>query len=234
MWIFLLLASCTLQSTTDNNSSNTMGKDEKKVSEPLVEPQEQVSPRIIILGDSITAGMGLDVSLAYPALLEKDLQTLGYPTEILNAGQSGDTTAGGLRRVDWLLKQQPDLLIVELGANDGMRGIAIEEIEGNLNGIIDKIQEKDIPVFLADMYIPSNFGKDYTNDFHQLFAKIAQEQDIPLLPFPLEEVAGRPELNQSDGIHPTAAGHQRMAEVLLPDLKNWREKWTPSTISTAH
>lgn len=227
MWTFLLCFSCTVQSTPDQTSTDIAAETVAAVVDNSVDAPAatEEKPRIIILGDSLTAGLGLDVGKAYPALVENQLGELGYPTEILNAGQSGDTTAGGLRRVDWLLKQNPDLLIVELGANDGMRGIPIPEIEKNLNGIIDKAQSNDTPVFLMDMYIPSNFGQQYTDGFHAIFAKTAAEQDIPLLPFLLQDVAGKKELNQADGIHPTAEGHERMADVVREGIKDWRMKW---------
>ena len=227
MWIFLLCFSCTVQSTPDQTSTDitakTVAEADKNSVETPTEAEEK--PRIIILGDSLTAGLGLDVGKAYPALVENQLSEMGYPTEILNAGQSGDTTAGGLRRVDWLLKQDPDLLIVELGANDGMRGIPLLEIEKNLNGIIEKAQGNNTPVFLMDMYIPSNFGQEYTDGFHAIFAKTAMEQNITLIPFILQDVAGKKELNQADGIHPTARGHELMADVVREGIKDWRMKW---------
>ena len=230
MWTFLLCFSCTVQSTPDQTSTDITAETVAESAEKSVQTDAVVEykPRIIILGDSLTAGLGLDVSKAYPALVEHQLGELGYPTEILNAGQSGDTTAGGLRRVDWLLKQHPDLLIVELGANDGMRGIPLAEIEKNLNGIIDKAQVNDTPVFLMDMYIPSNFGQEYTDGFHAIFTKTAEEQGIPLIPFILQDVAGKAELNQADGIHPTAEGHTLMADVVLRGVKDWRIEWTPA------
>lgn len=230
MWTFLLCFSCTVQSTPDQTSTDIATETViEKTTDPTVKTPALIGekPRVIILGDSLTAGLGLDVNKAYPALVENQLGELGYPTEILNAGQSGDTTAGGLRRVDWLLKQNPDLLIVELGANDGMRGIPLVEIEKNLNGIIDKAQEKGVPVFLMDMYIPSNFGQEYTDGFHATFAKIAAKQEILLLPFLLQDVAGKPELNQADGIHPTAEGHKLMADAVCKGIKKWRQDWTP-------
>ena len=227
MWTFLLCFSCTVQSTPDQTSTDITAETVTSVANNSVDTPDVTNekPRIIILGDSLTAGLGLDVGKAYPALVENQLSELGYPTEILNAGQSGDTTAGGLRRVDWLLKQHPDLLIVELGANDGMRGIPLPEIEKNLNGIIDKAQANNTPVFLMDMYIPSNFGKEYTDGFHAIFAKTAEEQDITLIPFILQDVAGKKELNQADGIHPTAEGHALMAEVVREGIKDWRMEW---------
>jgi acyl-CoA thioesterase-1 len=228
MWTFLLCLSCTVQSTLDQTSTDIATETVSEVTKSPVKTEALIEdkPRVIILGDSLTAGLGLDVNLAYPSLVASQLNELGYPTEIINAGQSGDTTAGGLRRVDWLLKQNPDLLIVELGANDGMRGIPLTEIEKNLNGIIDKAQNKDTPVFLMDMYIPSNFGKEYTDGFHDIYDQIAKEQSIPLIPFLLQEVAGKPELNQADGIHPTAEGHELMADVVRESIKEWRMTWT--------
>ena len=226
MWNLVFYLSCTVQSTTDNISSDQEKEKTSLHSTEAIKEETISKARIIVLGDSLSAGMGLDISLAYPALLETQLNQNGYATEIVNAGQSGDTTAGGLQRVDWLLKQNPDLLIVELGANDGMRGIPISEIEKNIRAIIDKAQPKNIPVFLTEMYIPPNFGQEYTKEFHSLFAQIAADENIPLLPFPLEEVAGKAELNQGDGIHPTAKGHQLMAKELLPMIENWRRSWT--------
>ena len=230
MWTFLLCLSCTVQSTTDQTSTN-IPAETVSVSSKTPSKSDAIAkdkPKIIILGDSLTAGLGLDVNLAYPALVANQLGELGYPTDIINAGQSGDTTAGGLRRVDWLLKQNPDLLIVELGANDGMRGIPLPEIEKNLNGIIDKAQANGTPVFLMDMHIPSNFGQEYTDGFHEIFEHTAAAQDIPLIPFLLQDVAGKPELNQADGIHPTAQGHALMADVVREGIKEWRMKWVPT------
>ena len=224
MWTFLLCFSCTVQTTNEQASTETSPK-ENSTKAITLDPTVESKPRIVILGDSLTAGLGLDIDSAYPALVEQQLSDLGYPTEILNAGQSGDTTAGGVRRVDWLLKQKPDLLIVELGANDGMRGIPLSEIEKNLNAIIDKSQEANVSVFLMDMYIPTNFGQEYTNGFHSIFATVAKEQEITLLPFLLEDVAGKATLNQADGIHPTAEGHTLMAKVVLEGIKPWRTQW---------
>jgi len=224
MWTFLVWFSCTVQTTNEQASTKKTPKENTVVEQVEV---TEAKPRVIILGDSLTAGLGLDVDSAYPALVEQQLTDLGYPTEILNAGQSGDTTAGGVQRVDWLLKQKPDLLIVELGANDGMRGIPLGEIEKNLNTIIDKAQETNTSVFLMDMYIPPSFGKEYADGFHDIFANVATEQDIPLLPFFLQEVAGKPSLNQADGIHPTAEGHIIMADSVLSSIKDWRVAWKP-------
>ena len=183
----------------------------------------QKSPRIIILGDSLTAGMGLPVDVAYPKLLEKRLKQEDLPTEVLNAGQSGDTTAGGLRRIDWLLQQKPDLLVIELGANDGMRGIPLEEIRTNLSSMIEKAQKAKIPVKLVDMRIPPNYGEEYTNGFRSMYQDISSHYQIELLPFLLEDVGGQKDLNQADGIHPTKEGHQKISDRLYDPIKLWRE-----------
>ena len=221
MWTLLLWLSCTVQTTNEQASTSRKSKEIQTVS--AVEEQK---PRIVILGDSLTAGLGLDIDKAYPALVEKELEMLGYPTEILNAGQSGDTTAGGVQRVDWILQQKPDLLIVELGANDGMRGVPLPEIKKNLTTIIQKSKGADVPVFLMDMFIPPNLGKEYSDGFHEIFSTIAKEQDIPLIPFLLIDVAGKPELNQADGIHPTAEGHILMSKVVLEGISQWRSEWS--------
>ena len=183
----------------------------------------QKAPRIIILGDSLTAGMGLPVDSAYPKLLEKRLRGEDLPTEILNAGQSGDTTAGGLRRIDWLLNQKPDLLIIQLGANDGMRGIPLEEVRRNISAMIEKAQKANIPVKLADMRIPPNYGEEYTKGFQAIYPELAAQYQIELLPFLLQDVAGQKQLNQADGIHPTKEGHQQISERLYDSIKGWRK-----------
>ena len=221
MWTLLLWLSCTVQTT--NEQASTSRKPKEVQTTPVIAEDE---PRIVILGDSLTAGLGLDINKAYPALVEQELERLGYPTEILNAGQSGDTTAGGVQRVDWILQQKPDLLIVELGANDGMRGVPLTEIKNNLTTIIQKSQKSNTPVFLMDMYVPPNLGKEYSDGFHELYSTIAEEQNIPLIPFLLLEVAGKPELNQADGIHPTAEGHVLMSKVVLDAVTQWRSEWS--------
>lgn len=216
-----LLISCTDQST-NSTSSTAIDHSPNKTSE---QPQEQ--PRIIILGDSITAGLGLPSDGIYPTLLADHFQRAGTPTEILNAGVSGDTTAGGLRRIDWLLKQQPDLLLIELGANDGMRGVPLEDIEANLSKMIEKSQQADVAVRLLQMRIPANFGDEYTAGFAAIYPRLAEKHDVPLLPFLLQGVAGDQELNQADGIHPTKAGHSIIAETMFMQLEEWRADWKP-------
>jgi len=192
---------------------------------PVEKEQEQKRPRVIIVGDSLTAGMGLPVDQAYPKLLEQRLDMENLPTEVLNAGQSGDTTAGGLRRVDWLLQQKPDLLIIELGANDGMRGIPLAEVQANLAAMIEKAQKEEVLVKLMEMRIPPNYGEQYSAGFHKIYQTLATKYEIELIPFLLADVAGDASLNQADGIHPTKEGHQKMAESSFATIKKWRENF---------
>jgi acyl-CoA thioesterase-1 len=170
--------------------------------------------RVVVLGDSITAGYGLDPDEAYPALLQRKIDAAGLPYRVANAGVSGDTTAGGLRRVAWALAQGADVLVVALGGNDGLRGIPPEQTEQNLSGIIDKAREKNpaLRVVVAGMQMPSNLGEDYTRAFQQLFPKVAQAKKATLVPFLLEGVGGDEKLNQADRIHPTAEGQAKVAD----------------------
>ncbi|MCD6050718.1 MAG: lysophospholipase L1-like esterase [Verrucomicrobia bacterium] len=180
---------------------------------------------VLILGDSLAAGYGITREEAFPALLQKKIETAKLPYRIVNGGVSGDTTAGGLRRIDWMLKQPADVLIVELGGNDGLRGIPPAETKKNLQGIIDKAKQKypQIRIIVAGMQMPPNMGEDYTKAFAEVFPSIAQANKATLIPFLLEGVGGQADLNQPDGIHPTPKGHQVVAEnvwkVLEPVLK---------------
>ncbi|MEK7952375.1 arylesterase [Luteolibacter soli] len=180
--------------------------------------------RIVVLGDSITAGYGLDPQEAYPALLQKKVDAASLPYTVTNAGVSGDTTAGGLRRVAWALAKGADVLVVALGGNDGLRGIPPEQTEKNLSGIIDKAREKNpaIKIVIAAMQMPDNMGEEFTTKFKGLFAKVATEKKAALVPFLLEGVGGIESLNQQDRIHPNVEGQTKVAEnvwkVLKPEL----------------
>ena len=172
--------------------------------------------RILVLGDSIAAGYGLDPDEAFPGLIDEKIRKAGLNYSVVNAGVSGDTTAGGLRRISWLMRQRIDVLILELGGNDGLRGIAPEETEKNLRGIIDKVREKypETLILIAGMQMPENMGPEYTTQFRELFHRVAREKRTELIPFLLEGVGGKAELNQPDRIHPTAQGHQVIAETV--------------------
>lgn len=185
---------------------------------PRVAPEEG-RPRVVTLGDSLTAGYGLSIDEAFPARLQARLAAQGYPFEVINAGVSGDTSAGGLRRLDWALEGDVRILILALGGNDGLRGISVDEMKRNLATIIERAQERQIAVLLAGMEAPPNFGPAYTTAFRQAFRDLAREYRLAFVPFFLDAVAGVPALNQADGIHPNAEGAGRVAENLWPALK---------------
>ncbi len=168
--------------------------------------QPAQAPKIVILGDSLTAGLGLDSSQSFPSLLQQRLDREGYKYRVVNAGVSGDTSAGGLRRLDWALEGDVRVLIVELGANDGLRGLSVAEMKKNLSAIITRAQKRGISVILAGMEAPPNYGEQYTVEFRQAYRDVAQEHNVPLIPFLLDGVAGLREMNQGDGIHPNAEG----------------------------
>ncbi len=180
--------------------------------------------RIVILGDSITAGYGLDPSEAYPALLQKKLGAARLPYTVANAGVSGDTTAGGLRRVAWAMAKGADVLVIALGGNDGLRGISPEETKKNLLGIAEKARTKnpEIKVLIAGMQMPDNMGPDFTARFKAVFPEAAKESGATLIPFLLEGIGGVEKLNQPDGIHPTPEGQEIVAgnvwKVLQPEI----------------
>ena len=178
------------------------------------------APKIVVLGDSLAAGLHLPASEAWPAVLANLLSQEGLGIDLVNAGVSGDTTAGGLARMDWLLHQDPDLMIVELGGNDGLRGVALEAIETNLRAILTKLNKKDVDAVLLGMKLPTNYGAEYTAGFEQLFARIAEDTGTPFVPFFLEGVAMDPALNLPDGLHPNTAGHRILAENVLPTLRS--------------
>jgi acyl-CoA thioesterase-1 len=175
--------------------------------------------RIAVLGDSLTAAYGLDLADGFPAKLEHALQAQGYDCAVLDAGVSGDTSAGGLARLDWMLADQPSHVIVELGANDGLRALPVEQMAQNLDQIITRLQDEGIPVLLAGMLAPPNLGREYGAAFEAVFPRLAQEHDVPLYPFFLEGVAVVPALNQPDGIHPNSAGVAEIVRRILPATK---------------
>lgn len=180
-----------------------------------------VEKRVVVLGDSITAGYGLDPQEAYPALLQKRIDAAALPYKVTNAGVSGDTTAGGLRRIQWVLGQKgADVLVVALGGNDGLRGVSPAETKKNLAGIVDKARAANpaVKVLIAGMQMPENLGKSFTEQFGKVFPEVAAEKDVTLLPFLLEGVGGDAELNQDDRIHPTAAGQKVIAETVWKGL----------------
>jgi acyl-CoA thioesterase-1 len=172
--------------------------------------------RLMALGDSLTAGYGLADGEAFPARLQQELAGRGYAVTVLNAGVSGDTTAGGLARLDWALADEPDLALVELGANDGLRGIDPAATRENLAGILERLTAEGVPTLLAGMYAPPNLGREYGEAFNAIYPDLAEAYGVPLYPFFLEGVATDPALNQDDGIHPNADGVTAIVERIAP------------------
>jgi acyl-CoA thioesterase-1 len=176
-------------------------------------------PRVVAFGDSLTIGLGLLEQEAYPALLQRKIDEAGYKFEVVNAGVSGDTSAGGLRRLDWALEGDVKVLIVGFGGNDGLRGLPVSQMKDNLSEIIDRARERGIVVILAGMEAPPNFGQEYATQFRQAFRDVALQKRVLFIPFLLNNVAGKPELNQADGIHPNQQGTQIVADTVWTVLE---------------
>jgi acyl-CoA thioesterase I len=176
---------------------------------------------IVFFGNSLTAGYGVDPSQAFPALIQKKMDSLHLAYKSVNAGVSGETSSGGLARIDWILKQAPDVFVLELGGNDGLRGIPLSETKKNLQAIINTVREKrpDTKIIIAGMLMPPNMGAQYTKEFQSLYPDLAKTNQLSLIPFLLEGVGGESNLNQSDGIHPTAEGHKVVAENVWKVVK---------------
>lgn len=183
---------------------------------PMVEPKT-----ILFYGDSITAGYGIGTELAFPQLIEDKLTADGYDVEVVNGGLSGETTAGGLTRIDWMLNRKYDIFILELGGNDGLRGLPVEETQRNLNDIISRVRAKnpETKIVVAGMMVPPNMGPEYSNEFKGVFEEVAKNNDAVLIPFLLEDVGGIQNLNQPDGIHPNTEGHRIIASNIYPVIK---------------
>jgi acyl-CoA thioesterase-1 len=183
--------------------------------------------RILALGDSLTAGFGLAPDQAFPARLEKALRAEGREVSVINAGVSGDTTAGGRARLDWALAAKPRLAIVELGANDGLRGLDPNLTHANLDAILKRLKADGVPALLAGMLAPPNYGKAFEAEFRAVFTRLAAENDVVFYPFFLDGVAGDPALNQPDGLHPTARGVEVIVSRILPAVRKLLERAKP-------
>jgi acyl-CoA thioesterase-1 len=173
---------------------------------------------IVAFGDSLTAGLGVPVEQSYPALLTARLRAEGYPYRVVNAGVSGDTSAGGLRRVDWVLRLRPEIVILELGVNDAFRGQDLSTVQGNLDQLVERFRSAGAQVLIAGMRLPPNYGARYGAEFHRLYERVSRKRGVPLMPFFLDGVGGNPRLNQMDGVHPTADGYRIIVERLWPYL----------------
>jgi acyl-CoA thioesterase I len=214
--LFMLAAGC-----GDSGSQNVASQppvNPPSPAAPAPSPQPSL-PKIVAFGDSLTAGLGLTAAESYPSLMQKMLDADGYKYEVVNAGVSGDTSAGGLRRIDWALEGDVRFLILELGANDLLRGQPVSEMKSNLRQIIERARKRGAVVLLAGMYAPTNSGADYQREVQEAFQSLAREQQVTLIPFFLDRVAGVESLNQPDGIHPNAEGTRIVAETVYKALK---------------
>jgi len=215
----ILFAYALALSSCDNNKPGTETADTTKTSQ---QSAAQPKKNILFFGNSLTAGYGLDdPSEAFPGIILKKIDSLKLPYKVINAGLSGETTAGGKNRIDWLLKQKVDVFVLELGANDGLRGIPVTETSKNLQEIMDRVKAKypDAKQVLVGMQVPPNMGATYSSKFRAVFEDLAAKNTVPFVPFLLEGVGGIRELNQADGIHPTAEGHKIVAENVWKVLK---------------
>lgn len=182
-------------------------------------PRVVPRPRVVFLGDSLTAGLGLPKDQAVPALIQKRLDQENYGYEVVNAGVSGDTSAGGLSRLDWSLEGDVRVLVIELGANDGLRGLPVAQLRQNLSAIVSRAKQRGIAVLLTGMEAPPNYGAAYTAEFRQVFRDVAREHGVAFMPFFLDGVAGVEQLNQGDGMHPNLEGARRVEQALWPHLE---------------
>jgi len=216
----ILLAVICLVSCANPNNQQSSEEKENNI-DPAAKEEKAAVKRILFFGNSLTAGYGLDnTDDAFPGLIQKKIDSLELPYQTVNAGLSGETTAGGNERVDWLLKQQIDIFVLELGANDGLRGLPVEETYNNLQSIIDKVKAAwpECQIVLTGMLVPPSMGQEYAENFKQIFPRLAEENELALVSFLLENVAGEVELNQEDGIHPTKEGQRIMAENVWATL----------------
>jgi acyl-CoA thioesterase-1 len=211
----LLVAGC---AAPGDQSAEAGRQAVEAVERPIADPAV-TRPRIVFLGDSLTAGLGLARADSVPALIQDRLTREGYGYEVVNAGVSGDTSAGGLSRLEWSLEGDVEILVLELGANDGLRGLPVAQMKRNLDEIITRAKARDIEVLLTGMEAPPNYGPAYTSEFRQAFRDLAREHDVPFIPFYLDGVAGIGTLNQRDGIHPNAEGSRIIERTVWAALE---------------
>ncbi|MEB2774386.1 arylesterase [Algoriphagus sp. D3-2-R+10] len=219
--VLLLFFGLTVISCSEKKAETTQSETvlEKSVEE---NSDEKI---ILFFGNSLTAAYGIDPEDGFAGLTQEKIDSLGLNYRVINGGLSGETTAGGLSRLDWFLEDKPDVFILELGGNDGLRGIKLTETKSNLLKIIDKVRAKfpETKIILAGMQIPPNMGQEYASEFSAMYPAVAEEKDVTLIPFLLEDVGGIPELNLPDGIHPTEEGHQIVFKTIWPYIENTLE-----------
>ena len=209
-----MLGSCSGDKKQDSSRSST-------VAEKDTTATEKAKKTILFFGNSLTAGYGVELSEAFPGLIQKRLDSLNLPYKVVNAGVSGETTSSGNSRIDWVLRQPVDVFILELGGNDGLRGIPLTETRKNLQSILEKVRAKypDVKIIMGGMQVPPNMGSAYTSEFRSLYPELAKKNNVSLIPFLLEKVGGERKLNLPDGIHPTPEGHKIVAENVWAVLK---------------
>lgn len=210
--VALFFAACSSNTDKTAKTATSTAETEDNAAQPADDTDREI---ILFFGDSLTAGLGLDsIQEAYPALIQEKIDSLGLPYRCVNAGLSGETSAGGLERIDWVLQEPVSIFVLALGANDGLRGLPPANTEANLEAILEKVRtaNPDCQLVLAGMKIPPSMGQQYFNEFEAIFPKLAEKHDLTLIPFLLDQVAGIEALNQSDGVHPTAEGQRIMAE----------------------
>lgn len=215
LFLFITIISC-------NNNKSEKANSTKQPATPNVSNVSTAKLKtILFFGNSLTAGYGLDPSEAFPSLIQNKIDSLHLPCKVINAGVSGETTSGGMGRIDWILRQPIDVFVLELGGNDGLRGIPLTVTKKNLQAIIDKVKKKypSVKIVLAGMEIPPNMGQDYTTEFRKIYPALAKENHVSLIPFLLKGVGGDPKLNQEDGIHPNKEGEKIVAENVWEVLK---------------
>lgn len=209
---------------TNNSSGAASPQSPEASSTNASAPAKKSLPKIVAFGDSLTAGLGLTAAESYPSILQKKLELDGYQYEVVNAGVSGDTSAGGRERIDWALEGDVRFLILELGANDLLRGLSVREMKSNLDKIIERAQARGVTVLLAGMYAPTNAGAEYQREVQEAFQSLARERKVTLIPFFLDKVAGVETLNQPDGIHPNAEGTRIVADTVYVALRPLLDK----------
>jgi acyl-CoA thioesterase-1 len=214
--LILLLSITSLCLISCNSEKKELAKNQVGITDSSTVQADQKI--ILFFGNSLTAGYGIDQEDAFAGLTQLRIDSLGLDYKVINGGLSGETTAGGLSRLDWFLEDKPDIFVLELGGNDGLRGIALTETKSNLLAMVDKVRAKfpETKIILAGMQIPPNMGQEYSNEFKEIYPAVAKEKNVTLIPFLLENVGGIPELNLPDGIHPTEQGHKIVLETIWP------------------
>jgi acyl-CoA thioesterase-1 len=214
--LILLLSITSLCLISCNSEKKELAKNQVEITDSSTVQADQKI--ILFFGNSLTAGYGIDQEDAFAGLTQLRIDSLGLNYKVINGGLSGETTAGGLSRLDWFLEDKPDIFVLELGGNDGLRGIALTETKSNLLAMVDKVRAKfpETKIILAGMQIPPNMGQEYSNEFKEIYPAVAKEKNVTLIPFLLENVGGIPELNLPDGIHPTEQGHKIVLETIWP------------------